>query len=102
MNKNCVYDWIIGIGGSDLDRVCLYKFKGSIKDAKKKLIEMIQEDKENDPESWVYGTQNTDDVKVETHKNDAGVEWCELYGYNCYSSYHIDYSAEMECGIPLA
>ena len=83
------YDWIVGICSSGADGVKLFRFYGSKDEMKQKLLSLINEDKENDPECWDYGTECVDEIEAE----DNGLEY-ELYGYGCYTDYHIDYTAK--------
>lgn len=63
----------------------MYRFIGTKEEVKRKLLDMIQEDREEDKVNWEYGTETVDDVQ------DRGC--LEFYAYGCYSDYHIDYSA---------
>ena len=47
------YQWIIGICCSENDGVKLYKYTGTVKKMKKRLLRLIKEDKKNDKENWV-------------------------------------------------
>lgn len=80
-------DWIIGIGGTNLDGVILYKFNGTVQEVKQKLLDMVKEDKASDIENWDFGTEILSEVLDQT-----GVE-NEFYAYGCYYDYHIDYTA---------
>lgn len=81
------YDWIIGICNTDADGVSIYKFYGDVIEMKEKIISLIEEDRNKDKGNWEYGTKNTYDVLP------IGMDEYELYGYGCYSDYHIDYTA---------
>lgn len=83
------YDWIVGICSSGADGVKLFRFYGSKDEMKQKLSSLINEDKEIDPECWDYGTEHVDEIVAE----DNGLGY-ELYGYGCYTDYHIDYTAK--------
>lgn len=83
------YDWIIGICCSEADGVRIYRFRGTIEETKNKLLSLIKGDRSNDEDNWDYGCEETDDIRAE----DNGLGY-ELYGYGCYSDYHIDYTAK--------
>ena len=85
MSKNKKQKWIIGIGGSEVDGVVLNTFVGTEAGAKTALMKLIREDRKADRESWDYGTENKGEIAL----TDGG-----LYGYNCFSTYHIDYTAK--------
>lgn len=78
-------DWIIGVSGSDMDDVVVYKFTGTDDDAGRKLLEMVNHDRGCDPDNWDFGTENAKDVSVYPNG--------KLYAYGCYSNCHIDYTA---------
>jgi len=80
-----VKDWIIGVGGSELDNVIVYKFTGTTDDAKQKLIDMVNSDREHDLDDWDFGNESVADV--------ATFAGGKLYAYGCWRSYHIDYTA---------
>lgn len=84
------YDWIIGICYSDADGVKLYRFRGDKNEMINKLLSLIAKDRENNEESWYYGCECRDDIRVE----DNGLGY-ELYGYGCYYNYYIDYTAKV-------
>jgi len=78
-------DWIIGIGGTEEDDVSMYKLTGTRYQAKREIMRIIRRDRENDKESYNYGTENIKEIE---ERGDGS-----LYGYNCFSDYHIDYAA---------
>lgn len=87
LKSNDKYDWIIATCNSEEDGIEFYKFYGSINEAKKKLVEFVKFDRNEDKESWDYGTTRIKDVDVYSNEN-------ELHAYGCYSYYHIDYMAK--------
>ena len=82
-----IKEWMLGIGGSEVNNVVMYRFSGTTEQAKKLLFEIIQEDVENDKENYIEGTESIDEIGED--KDGA------LSGYNsfesCDSEYHIDY-----------
>ena len=78
--------WIIGIGNSDSDGVVFRKFVGTEAGVKTKLMVLIREDRNADRESWDYGTE----CKSEIATDPDGT----MNGYNCFTTYHIDYTAK--------
>ena len=78
--------WIIGIGGTEIDGVILKKFVGTEAGVKTKLMKLIREDRNADREIWDYGTERKSEL---TMCPDGSIG-----GYNCFASYHIDYSAK--------
>lgn len=77
--------WIIGIGGSDVDGVVFGQFFGTEAQVKKKLVELIRADKKEDKGSWDFGTESQKELQTDERG---------IYGYNCFSNYHIDYQAK--------
>lgn len=81
-----IMDWIIAIGGSDVDGNILYKFTGTAKEAKKKLMDTVLRDREDNAEDFDHGTSDMENIiQVDDCEN-------EFYAYNCFFSYHIDYT----------
>ena len=79
-------EWIIGLGGSELDDVIVYKFTGTTEDAKQKLIDLINKERENhDPDDWEFGCDSVEDV--------ATCSGGKLYAYGCWRNFHTDYTA---------
>lgn len=83
------YDWIIGICNTESDGVKIYRFCGSMDEVKEKILSLVNEDRNNDEEKWDYGCESTDDIIAE----DNGQGYV-LYGYGCYTDYHIEYTAK--------
>ncbi len=83
--KSVKKDWIIGIGGTEVDDVLVYKFTGTEYQAKCKLLQMLKNDIANDKDGYDYGTETVSEVDVQSDGR--------LYAYSVYSDYHIDYSA---------
>ena len=54
LEKNDRYDWIIADCNSDQDGINFYRFYGSVEEVKKKLVEMVMFDMNEDKESWSY------------------------------------------------
>lgn len=82
-------DWIIGICCTSTDGVRIFKFHGTQREVKAKLLSMVKEDRENDTGNWNFGCTSIDDVRSEYN----GIGY-ELYAYGCYHDYHIDYTAK--------
>lgn len=81
-----ITDWIIAIGGSDVDGNILYKFTGTAKEAKKKLMDIVLRDREDNAEDFDHGTSDMENIiQVDDCEN-------EFYAYNCFFSYHTDYT----------
>ncbi len=83
MNKT---DWIIAIANSDSDGVTIQRFFGTEDEVKSLLVSLVEEDKENDEESYGCGTESVDEVEAD------GIGRFDAFA--TYSDYHIDYSAE--------
>lgn len=84
------YDWIIAKCNTAEDGVNIYRFRGTIEEAKEKLLELIETDRENDESnSWEHGSEKAGDIDAV----DNGLGF-ELYGYGNYSDHHIDYTAK--------
>ena len=85
MAKTEKFDWIIGIGGNEVDGVKLHRFYGTESQAKRHLIDLVKKDKLTDRESFDYGTEKISEVEVRANGS--------LYACGCYLDYHIDYEA---------
>ncbi len=86
MGKTVKRDWIIGVGGSELDDVLVFKFTGTVRQAKLKLLDMIKEDRAGEEfQDWWSGTENIEEIQEFANGR--------LYAYGCWDNYHIDYSA---------
>lgn len=83
------YNWIIATCITDADGINIYRFHGTIHETKEKILSMIKEDVENDAENYEHGSESVEDIK----SVDSGLNH-ELYGYSCFSNYHIDYTAK--------
>lgn len=83
------YNWIIASCNTDADGIDIYRFHGTIHETKEKILSMIKDDIKNDVENYEYGSESVEDIKFV----DSGLNH-ELYGYGCYSNYHIDYTAK--------
>ena len=83
--------WIIAIGNTESDGVRMLYAIGNVDQIKRALVELALEDKDNDEESFGYGTDDISEVieTVDTNTNEV----TELKAYNVFSVYHIDYTA---------
>ena len=86
MAKGEKFDWIIGIGGSEVDGVDMHRFYGTEYQVKRHLIKLVKEDIENNADCFEYGTDNIEEIQERIYGN-------SFYAYGCYSDYHIDYEA---------
>lgn len=77
-------DYIIAICNTASDGICMYRFRGTFEELKRKLIELVMEDKENDEDAWDYGTESVDEIDM------CG---SDINAYATYHDYHIDYTA---------
>lgn len=94
------YDWIVAICNTAGEGVDIFKFQGTKQEMKEKLLSLIEEDRyENDGsylgEPWECGTESVDEIsEISTIKEIvSGDSVTELYGYGCYQTFHIDYTA---------
>lgn len=85
-------EWIIAIGNNEADGVRMLRMIGDVDQVKRALVELALEDKNNDEESFNYGTDDVSDVAetVDVKTNEV----TELNAYNVFSYYHIDYTAQ--------
>lgn len=81
-------EWIIGICSSENDGIDLHRFKGSVEEVKRKLVDLVEKDMHEDKENWEFGSL---DLNLITDQSN-GCEH-EFYAYGCYSNYHVDYTA---------
>lgn len=86
-----IKNWIIAIGSNNAD--ILYKFTGTVEEAKEKLMEIVIKDRVNDAVNFDYGTN---DVESLTQVNGCENEFC---AYNCFFSYRVDYIIKSLCEI---
>ena len=83
--------WLIGRHSSEGDSSWLYRVYGTENKVKKHLLAMVKEDREENPESWEYGTERIKDVEAAYDSPPGG-----LYAVGCYTDCHYDYSAVPE------
>lgn len=80
-------NWLIGIGGSDLDDVITYRVTGDKEQVKRHLRELVKEAVDEDRENLDYADT------LKTIKADSnGV----FHAGACFSDYHRDYTATPE------
>ena len=86
-NKEVIKNWIIGIGGSNMDGVAFCRMTGSKEDVKERLFNAVLGERNlaDNIGYFDFGTYSAEDV---TEREDG----C-LYAYNCFSDYHTDYEA---------
>ena len=77
--------YIIGIGGSNIDRVIIGRVIGTENQVKEYLLQLVKEDKENDEDNYEHGTETIDDIEI--------MQLGEMNAYGCYYDCHIDYTA---------
>ena len=84
--------YIIGVCCSAYDGVSFFRARGTRDQIKQYMYELIKEDRNEDPDSWDFGTESPDEVA----KSGNG-----FYAFGSYSDYHIDYTArpESEVGV---
>jgi len=108
-------DWIVGIGGSEIDYVDLILYKDfTVDEIKQELVELIKESRISDcrnrhgcdhdfetcnEECWAYdfGTETVEEVEERKIWNNS--EEIELYAYANFNEYHEDYVAVPLCAI---
>lgn len=78
--------WIIAIGNTEADGVRMLYTIGSVDQIKRALVELVLEDRDNNKESFVYGTDDVSDV-AETIDGELN-EVTKLNAYNVFSDYH--------------
>lgn len=88
------YDWIIAVCSTEADGISIYSFRGSVEEAKQKIVELVDEDYGKDHDAWVSGTELPEEVE------EVFSSMYELYGYGSYENYHIDYVAKEIAHIP--
>ena len=79
-------NWIIGIGGSDLDGVDVLRVYGTKPQVKKYLLELAKD--ERCSEDYDFGTETINEIL----ERDNG----SLYAFNCFYDHHTDYEATPE------
>lgn len=93
--NNIGEDWLIAVSGSATDGIDIYRFRGTDKEVKKKLLELLRRDKkadreEHDESTFDYGTTNLQSIEV------TGTGY---YAYAIYEEYHVDYVATRWCDV---
>lgn len=93
--NNIGEDWIIAVSSSEADGIDIYRFRGDDQEVKKKILELLRQDKKDDRENhdestFDYGTTNLQSIEV----TDTG-----YYAYAIYEEYHIDYVAKRWCDV---
>lgn len=83
-----VINWIIGIGGNDMDNVVTYRIKGTKEQVKKHIVKAIIKDQANDSKNWNFGTICVNEIS----ERENG----KLYGVAVFDFYHYDYTATPE------
>lgn len=85
-------DWIIGVCNTSGEGIAFFRFYGTKEEVAKKLLAMVEEDKEVAEEwgNWDYGTESIDEIY------DNYSYYKQLYAYGVYHDYHIDY-----CAVPF-
>ena len=78
-------NYIIGIGGSEVDCVVISRVCGTEKQVKEHLMKLVMEDRLQDEDCFDMGTDSIDEIEI----MDSG----EMNAYNCFHDYHIDYTA---------
>lgn len=84
--------WIIAIENTEADGVKMLYAIGNVDQIKRALVELALEGKDNDEESFEYGTEDISDVNetVDSKTNEV----TELNAYTVFSDYYIDYTAQ--------
>ena len=80
-------EWIIGISGSEINDIKLIKTNGTISQVKRYMADLVQDDRNKDPELWVNGTKTAEDVIVNSDGN--------LSAYGQYADYDMTYTANL-------
>lgn len=86
--KNEIQNWTIGVCCTDSDGVSLYHVRGTKSQVKRFMIGLIKDEKKESKDQWDHGTEKVSEIDECTKT--------ELYAYNCFSSYHTDYSATVD------
>ena len=85
-------NWIIGIGGSDMDDVVTYVVTGTVEQVKQHLVGLIQEERDTieseASDTYEYGTEDVSEL------GDYNMSR-KFYGYATYSDCHRDYTATL-------
>ncbi len=79
-------DWILGEGGSSKDGVQMWIYKNKTPEEMKEIIlKRCQTLQSYDPKCYDFGTQNKNEIEEKINNS--------LYGYVCFSDYHVDVQA---------
>lgn len=82
--------WVIAIGNTEVDDIKMFYVNGDVKKVKEALVKLALEDKENDEESFEYGTQDVSGIDEDIDDNNVVIK---LNAFNVFSDYHINYTA---------
>ena len=86
--------WLIGVGGNEMDGVSIYRVCGTKEDVKRYIAERVTQDKDQcEDDAWEYGSEDADSIE---ERFDGS-----LYGYSCFTDFHLDYEAKREDDIEL-
>lgn len=77
-------DWIIAISNSEADEVEIHRFYGSEHDLKTVLLNLVERDRDNDLDSFDYGTESIDEIESNS---------ITLSATATYYNYHVNYTA---------
>ncbi len=102
-NKNSLAeDWIIAISISEEKGANLMLFHGTKEEVVEHLLSIIHRDKNSDEDIWERGSLDVDTlafrpVAYTVYPSSSRVkmneEWKEVYGFNEFCGYRIDYTA---------
>lgn len=88
-------NWIIGIGGNELDTVFLSRFYGTENGVKKHLVSLVEEEKndENRGDAFEHGTESVEEVRKQYDGS--------FYAAANFSYSHMDFVAKLEDELTL-
>lgn len=86
-------NWIIGVGGSELDGVDIYRVFGRKTQVKQKMLQLIQETQSLDEDSYESGTETIEDIEERPNGS--------LYACVCFWYSHVDCEAVREKDIQV-
>lgn len=87
---NTRFVWLIGVSSSEAEGIHMERVRGTEAQVKEYLFDLVEEDRQCEPELWEAGTESVDQVYYPDQSHSS------LYAYGSYVDCHIDYVATKE------
>lgn len=84
--------WIVAISNTYDYSITLLHLTATIEEAKRYLLNSIEEEKEMSYEMCTRSTENIDEISVNLHHKSKSIT--ELSAHACFETYSVEYSAQ--------